>query len=183
MVVRSGSVVTACVWVGNVFVLTSDLWNYICLSETPPTPRLAVSRFRRWLFPAVTAVILLTVIIILGASSKYACVFLLMPYVGTTAFGSLVRPNFCELHKQSCIMWFVALMPNDRKHWTSEAHFSMLVQIVTTWKVLQDSDLFSKSNNNTIIYYTFGLQLLGMKKQTTVTAHKANRNVVTVILS
>lgn len=116
MVVRSGSVVTACVWVGNVFVLTSDLWNYICLSETPPTPRLAVSRFRRWLFPAVTAVILLTVIIILGASSKYACLFLLMSYVGTTAFGSLVRPNFCELHKQSCIMWFVALMPNDRKH-------------------------------------------------------------------
>ncbi|XP_026019295.1 asialoglycoprotein receptor 1-like isoform X2 [Astatotilapia calliptera] len=43
----------------------STLW----ISETPPTPRLAVSRFRRWLFPAVTAVILLTVIIILGASN------------------------------------------------------------------------------------------------------------------
>ncbi|KAL4008730.1 hypothetical protein ACER0C_002582 [Sarotherodon galilaeus] len=39
------------------------------ISETPPTPRLAVSRFRRWLFPAVTAVILLTVIIFLGANN------------------------------------------------------------------------------------------------------------------
>uniref|UniRef100_A0A3B4EX45 C-type lectin domain-containing protein n=1 Tax=Pundamilia nyererei TaxID=303518 RepID=A0A3B4EX45_9CICH len=73
----------------------STLWI-----KTPPTPRLAVSRFRHWLFPAVTAVILLTVIIILGASSKYACVFLLMPYVGTTAFGSLVRPNISnDLHQ------------------------------------------------------------------------------------
>uniref|UniRef100_I3KCB8 C-type lectin domain-containing protein n=1 Tax=Oreochromis niloticus TaxID=8128 RepID=I3KCB8_ORENI len=52
--------------------------------KTPPTPRLAVSRFRRWLFPAVTAVILLTVIIFLGANSNYAHVFLLMLYVGTT---------------------------------------------------------------------------------------------------
>ncbi|XP_030580961.1 asialoglycoprotein receptor 1-like isoform X2 [Archocentrus centrarchus] len=40
----------------------------LCIKETPPTPRSPASRFRRWLFPALTAVILLILIILLGAT-------------------------------------------------------------------------------------------------------------------
>ncbi|XP_030580908.1 asialoglycoprotein receptor 1-like [Archocentrus centrarchus] len=40
----------------------------LCIKETPPTPRSPASRFRRWLFPALTGVILLISIILLGTT-------------------------------------------------------------------------------------------------------------------
>ncbi|XP_030578706.1 asialoglycoprotein receptor 1-like [Archocentrus centrarchus] len=43
----------------------SALW----IKESPPIPRSAVSKFRHWLFPALTGVIMLILIVVLGTTS------------------------------------------------------------------------------------------------------------------
>ncbi|XP_030580962.1 asialoglycoprotein receptor 1-like [Archocentrus centrarchus] len=50
------------------YVMDEEGESALCITETPPTPHSPTSRFRRWLFPALTAVILLILIILLGAT-------------------------------------------------------------------------------------------------------------------